>query len=133
MTRFVRNDDQAASGAKHLKLTITGVHGTYSWSYSNASLILGGETGRVEIELKNETSDGSSASIFNYASTGMTETCSPIKSFELSPGGHLAVLTIGLLRHQLIDFGVFVKMTHGRKETTLFCDPQASNDPVKNF
>ncbi|MEQ1514458.1 MAG: hypothetical protein ABL934_17515 [Lysobacteraceae bacterium] len=132
MTRFIRNDDLTAPETAHIQLTLWGIHGYYSWSYSNAFLILGGDTTPVEIELENATSDGSSAAISNYASTGVTEKHSPISAFGLPPGGNSAVFKISLIPGQLIDFGVFVTIAQGdHPPTTIFCDPQASNDPIK--
>lgn len=133
MTRFVCNDNLATLGVARIALTISGSHGNYRGTYSDNFLVLGPGKTPVEIELQNETTDGSLAAITDYSSTGVTARRSPIGSFKPSRDGTSAVMTIGLFAHQLIDFGVFVELTYGDyPPTIIFCDPQASNDPIKN-
>ncbi len=133
MTRFVCNDNLATLGMARIALRITGSHGNYRGTYSDNFLVLGPGNTPVEIELQNETTDGSLAAITDYSSTGVTARRSPIRAFKPSRDGTSAVLTISLLAHQLIDFGVFVELVYGDyPPTIIFCDPQASNDPIKN-
>lgn len=132
MTRFVRNGDPAVSENGPLMLTITGKYGAYQGTYSNNLVLIGHGKTTIEIQLLNETDDAS-ATIADYSSTGVTAKQSPIKRFAPSPDRQSAIMTISLHPHQLIDFGVFVEVSDGRHPTTiLFCDPQASNDPIKN-
>lgn len=134
MTRFIRNSGPIKPEILSIQLTITGSHGNYSGTYSSNLVLLGEGKTTIEIELLNETTDGSTAVITDYSSTGVTAKHSPIKAFEPINDGQSALMTIRLHPHQLIDFGVFVELKYGKQiPTLLFCDPQASNDPIKNF
>lgn len=133
MTRFIRNGSPIKPEIPSIQLTIAGSHGNYSGTYSSNLVLLGDGKTTIEIELVNGTTDGTTAVITDYSSTGVTARHSPIKAFEPSDDGQTALMTIGLHPHQLIDFGVFVELRYGRQPPTLmFCDPQASNDPIKN-
>lgn len=133
MTRFIRNGGPIAPEIPCIQLLITGSHGKYRGTYSSNLVLLGDSKTTIEIKVINETTDGSTASITDYSSTGVSEKQSPIKAFEPSDDGQTALMTIGLHPHQLIDFGVFVELRYGKQPPTLmFCDPQASNDPIKN-
>lgn len=102
-------------------------NGDIHWSYSQKVLIVKTGSDIVSIVLDNQT--GLDAKITSYASTGVSPRRSPIKSHKLSRDGQSIELKIGLLPNQLIDFGVFVDFPD--IDMTLFCDPQASNDPIK--
>lgn len=133
MTRFIRNGSPITPEIPRIQLLITGSHGNYRGTYSSSLVLLGDGRTTIEIEVLNETTDGSTAFITDYSSTGVTARHSPIKAFEPSDDGQTALMTIGLHPHQLIDFGVFVELRYGKQPPTLmFCDPQASNDPIKN-
>ena len=133
MTRFVRKGDSTIPEIPRILLAITGSHGGYRGTYSSDLVLIGGGKTTIGIELVNETTDGSSAAITDYSSTGVTARHSPIKPFIPSDDGQSALMTIRLHPHQLIDFGVFVEVRHGKHPPTIiFCDPQASNDPIKN-
>lgn len=133
MTRFIRNSSLVTLDIPSIQLSITGSHGNYQGEYSDNLVLLGDGKTTIKIELQNKTTDGSAAVITDYSSTGVTARRSPIKSFRPSQDGQSVQMTIRLHPHQLIDFGVFVELTHGNLlPTILFCDPQASNDPVKN-
>ncbi len=132
MTRFVRNGDPTIPEIPRILLAISGSHGAYRGTYSSNLVLIGGGKTTIGIELVNETTDGSSAVITDYSSTGVTARHSPIKPFKPSDDGQSALMTIRLHPNQLIDFGVFVAMTYGGQHPTIiFCDPQASNDPIK--
>lgn len=133
MTRFIRNGSPIKPEITSIQLAITGSHGSYRGRYSSNLVLLGDGKTTIEIELLNETTDGSTAFITDYSSTGVSAKHSPIKAFEPINEGQSALMTIRLHPHQLIDFGVFVELRYGRQPPTLmFCDPQASNDPIKN-
>ncbi len=136
MTRFIQNDDLAAPAAKTIELQIFEIDGGFAWSYSSKRAITVSFAMPIEIKLKNHTD--AKASIFNYASSGMYASTvtpalhSPISSFALDKDGQSVTFTISLFPNQLIDFGVFVLIEQsGRPDVILFCDPQASNDPIK--
>ncbi len=134
MTRFIRNNNLIAQEIPPIHLTLSRINGHCSWSYSVPMLTLSDSSAHVEIELKYFTNDGSSAAISAYASTGVSAEHGPISSFKLPPGGNSAAFDIALFDGQLIDFGVFVTITQGVKPpVTIFCDPQASNDPIKQI
>lgn len=133
MTRFIRNGSPITTEIPSIQLLITGSHGNYRGRYSSNLVLVGDGKTTIEIELLNETTDGTTAFITDYSSTGVSAKDSPIKAFEPSEDGQSALMTIGLYPHQLIDFGVFVELRYGKQPPTLmFCDPQASNDPIKN-
>ncbi len=132
MTRFIHNGSSIQPEIPPIKLLITGSHGNYRGTYSNNLVLLGDGKTTIKIELLNDTNDGSSAVITDYSSTGVTAKHSPIKAFKTGDDGKSAHLTISLHPHQLIDFGVFVELTSGNNTLAIiFCDPQASNDPIK--
>lgn len=130
MTRFIRGSvsDKVAC----IQLTITESHGKYHGTYSDSSLIFTEHQNSVVIKLT-PTPDNFSAEIASYSCTGITAEYSPITSFDVGDDGQSAKITIQLYRNQLIDFGVFVnlKNTTTGVQQTIFCDPQASNDPIK--
>jgi hypothetical protein len=140
MTRFLHSGDlaaygnktiEAANGTRTIELEISEKDSEFTWSYKNRHIIIDCSAMPVEIKLKNRTD--AAASITNYASSGVSNTRSPISSFELGKDSQSATFTISLLPNQLIDFGVFVMIEqHGKPAAILFCDPQASNDPIKN-
>ncbi len=132
MSRYLHNRDFPSPGIERIQLKITGSHPNYLWSYSKGAVILGDAPTVIEIDLHNDTLDKSKATLTTYASSGVTAKHSPIMSFATYNSGQSAVLTIGLLPHQVVDFGLFVDLTHEKHPTmTIFCDPQASNDPIK--
>ena len=132
MTRFIRNGSPITTEIPSIQLLITGSNGNYRGRYSSNLVLVGDGKTTIEIELLNETTDGTTAFITDYSSTGVSAKDSPIKAFEPSEDGQSALMTIGLYPHQLIDFGVFVELRYGKQPPTLmFCDPQASNDPIK--
>ncbi|NOT89368.1 MAG: hypothetical protein HOP03_14480 [Lysobacter sp.] len=136
MTRFLHGGDLAAQGPRTIELDISEKDHEFRWSYKNRHVIIDSSAMPVEIRLNNRTD--ATAYIANYASTGVSSTDvsnirSPISSFELGKDSQSATFTISLLPNQLIDFGVFVMIERrGEPATILFCDPQASNDPIKN-
>lgn len=146
MTRFISNGDQDASKGcikkgrirkVPIKLIITGSSESYRWMYSSRFVHLDRcNPTEIDIEVLYETTDIDSAVITDYCSTGITKSYSPIQKFTPSVAGTSSVkgkpatLTILLTDHQMIDFGVFVELKKGKKLVTLFCDPQASNDPI---
>lgn len=133
MTTFIRKDNSGTTKVPPIRLTIAGSRGNYRGWYSENFVFLGTSKTTIEIEIRNETSDGALAAITDYSSSGVTARRSPITSFEPSRDGTSAVLTIVSFAHELIDFGVFVEVTRdGYPPTTIFCDPQASNDPIRN-
>lgn len=129
MTRFIRGP--LSSEVACIQLTITESHGKYHFTYSDNSLVFTEHQNSVVIKLAPTTDF--SAEITNYSSTGITADYSPITSFHVCNGGQSAKITIQLYRNQLIDFGVFVNLKNATTgvQQTLFCDPQASNDPLK--
>ncbi len=134
MTTFIRKDNFDTTKVPPIQLTIAGSRGNYRGWYSENFVFLGTAKTTIEIEIQNETTDGSLAAITDYSSSGVTARRSPITSFKPSRDGASAVLTIVSFAHELIDFGVFVELTCGDyPPTVIFCDPQASNDPIKNY
>jgi hypothetical protein len=133
MTRFIHRPKPIKPQDTTVYLTISGVYGHYSGSYSTRSLIFHDLSADITIKIVNKTLDGISVKIDNYASTGVAGSNDPIDNFTVKHCGQSATFTLNLLEHQLIDFGVFVVIeTEGKTEPTiLFCDPQASNDPIK--
>ncbi len=138
MTKFIckpndnGNDELTSTENPPIKLVITGSYGNYGWTYFTNRILLYPGHNTVEIDLINATSDSSRAVITkHYSSTGVTAEHSPITKFEAGVDGQSAQVTIHLCRHQMIDFGVFVELTYDKQAPTLlFCDPQASNDPM---
>jgi hypothetical protein len=131
MARFIQHDDPAAPMAKTVELDILETNGKFTWSYSSTRVIRVKLGMSIEIKLKNYTD--AKASILDYASTGVHGPHSPISLFTLGKDQQSATFTIDLFARQLIDFGVFVKIEKsGSPDVILFCDPQASNDPIKD-
>ncbi len=129
MTRFVQNDHLGADGIKILELTISDTSSGFTWSYSSKRIITGKSATPVEVKLVNNTS--ADVAIVDYASTGVSDLHSPIAEFELNSNQQLATFLIELYPRQLIDFGLFVSVKPaGEPPIILFCDPQASNDPI---
>jgi hypothetical protein len=104
-------------------------NGHIHWSYSEKVIIVDADPREIRIVLNNETD--LEAKITTYASTGVSPRRSPIKSHKLKRDGQSIEIQIQLLKNQLIDFGVFVHLWGDGVDTTIFCDPQASNDPIK--
>ncbi|MDQ3287353.1 MAG: hypothetical protein M3Q42_03660 [Pseudomonadota bacterium] len=132
MIRFIHNGNLTKPEVRqHIKLIITGSREDgYRWIYSSNFIHLGPRETKVAIEIVNEALGIDSASIVDYCSTGVTESYTPIKKFTLATPEKPAVLTIRVPAKQLIDFAVFVDLKIGGEVVaTLFCDPQASNDP----
>ncbi len=133
MTRYAHNRDHSSPAIQQIQLNIWGEYPDYQWKYSTPGVIIGDNPAVIEIELQNDAN--ARAIITTYACTGVTAKHSPIISFAADNGrkAPLAVLTIGLRPHQVIDFGLFVELANDDKgtRTTVFCDPQASNDPIK--
>jgi hypothetical protein len=133
MTRFIYNEDLAAAESKLIiELNITGgMSEGFNWSYSDNTIIIGKNVLHIEVKLKNHTT--ALAAITNYASTGITDQQRPINksSFSIGRDAQSASFAIELLPNQLLNFGLFVELTIGDTIVTLFCDPQASNDPIK--
>lgn len=96
----------------------------YTWSYFPRSLHLGEGKNEILITLRYAPIDDSTASITGYASTGFNGKVSPVSSTGRKNSAYLTILP-----NQIIDFGVFVTISGGLQPKTLFCDPQASNDP----
>lgn len=130
MTRFIHNDDLGMPDTKAIELEITKKDQQYTWSYSNKRVIISSFPTPVEIKLRNKTGEPA-AFMDNYASTGVSDEYSPISSLELGKGGQSITFMISLYKYQLIDFGVFVVIEQSGGQVILFCDPQASNDPIK--
>ncbi len=130
MTRFIHNDDLGTNKPVTISLTvIQNQPGKFYWFYSDSQILLGvGNTLlTIALEYIDKTGDGSTASITSYASTGFDNGVSPIstKGISVTDAG-----IITMLANQIIDFGVFVTVKNGKNTVaTLFCDPQASNDP----
>lgn len=134
MTSFVYNEKSPVpNGPRTIDLTITeGPNKTLAWAYSHKHIILNGSVAEILIQLINKTQ--ALAAIATYASSGVTEAQQPIKSdsFCRRGDGQAASFSISLLPNQLVNFGVFVSLLWpDGSETMLFCDPQASNDPIK--
>lgn len=128
MTRLAQKDHHKPSDEVTLTLTLTmAKNGDIDWFYSEKVIILGAESSKIRIVLDNRT--GLEAKITTYASTGVSARHSPIKFLGLGPNDHSIEIRLTLLPNQLIDFGVFVHFPDIEK--TIFCDPQASNDPIK--
>jgi hypothetical protein len=98
--------------------------GEYAWSYFPRALLLAKGTTEILIKLKYSPIDNSTASITSYASTGFNGDVSPISSTGRKNSAYMTIHA-----NQIIDFGVFVTISGGLNPTTIFCDPQASNDP----
>jgi hypothetical protein len=125
MTRCVHKHDQDTNKPVSLYLTVVqDSSGNYRWSYLPSSLFLGEGKTKIEIKLKYTPIDDSSAKIAGYASTGFSDGVSPVSPAKEKNSAYLTILP-----NQIIDFGVFVEVTGGANPTTIFCDPQASNDP----
>lgn len=124
MTRCVHKHDCDINKPVTLYLSVVqDSSGNYSWSYLPHSLYLGEGATEIQVRLKYTQIDDSSATIAGYASTGFNSGVSPVSNID----GNSACLT--MLPNQIIDFGVFVEVKGGTNPTTIFCDPQASNDP----
>lgn len=128
MTRIAHGNHPDVPHELTLSLRIL-ENGNIHWSYSEKVIILDAQPKEILIVLKNETH--LEAEITSYASTGVSHRHSPIKSHKLNRDGKSIEIQIGLLPNQLIDFGVFVHVWGNGVDKTIFCDPQASNDPIK--
>ena len=125
MTRLIHKDDLDANQPVTLYLNVVQTSsGKYLWTYFPLPLFLGTGKTEVRINLKYTPIDDSSATISSYASTGFNGANSPISST-----GKPNSAFITLQKNQIIEFGVYVTVTGGANPTTIFCDPQASNDP----
>lgn len=134
MTSFVYNDHLPIPNAPRvIQLTITEcTDHTLIWQYSEKHLIVGKSEAEIIIQLVNKTL--AKSVITTFASSGVTENHVPIKaqSFHVPEDGQSASFPVSLLPNQLVNFGVFVHLVWASgAEMTLFCDPQASNDPIK--
>lgn len=129
MTRIAHGNHRNVRPNAPLYLEIFELDGVVLWSYSESMIIVDTPSTDIRIVLVNRTS--AKAAIVDYATTGVSQGHSPIKPFGRSPDGQSAVFQLNLLPNQLIDFGVFVSLVGDNIDTTIFCDPQASNDPIK--
>ncbi len=130
MTRCIHKDGLDINNPVTLYLTIVQrSSGDYSWSYFPNTLFLGEGKTDIKIKLKYTAIDDSKAKIAGYASTGFNNGKSPISSTGVKDSAFITILP-----NQIIDFGVYIAITGGMNPTTIFCDPQASNDPkVESF
>lgn len=128
MTRITHLNGRNAEPEVVLLLTIWQTGDTIKWSYSKDLIIVNEQT-HISILLANQTS--LKANITSYASTGVSAEHLPLKTSEQNDAGQWIRLQLSLLPNQLIDFGVFVHLVGDDIDTTIFCDPQASNDPIK--
>lgn len=125
MTRFVHKQGQDIDKPVSLYLTVVqDSSGNYSWSYLPRSLFLGPGKTQIDVKLKYSPIDDSSAAIAGYASTGFSNGVSPVSLTNEKNSAYLDILS-----NQIIDFGVYVEVKGGANPATIFCDPQASNDP----
>lgn len=129
MTRIAHGNLRNMPQNETIFLTLFEADGVLMWFYSESIITINAPTSYVRIALINRTD--AKAAIVDYASTGVSQGHSPIGKFEASPDGQSAVFPISLLPNQLIDFGVFVSVVGDNVDQTIFCDPQASNDPIK--
>lgn len=129
MTRIAHGNHRNGRPNATLNLELFEQDGVVLWSYSENLILVDTPSTDIRIVLVNRT--GAKASILDYASTGVSQGHSPIRPFVSSPDGQSAVFQLNLLPNQLIDFGVFVSLVGDNIDTTIFCDPQASNDPIK--
>lgn len=129
MTRIAHGKQVDVLPNETIFLELFEVDGALMWFYSESIITINAPKTYIRIALINRTAG--KASIVDYASTGISQDHSPIGKFDASPDGQSAVFPISLLPNQLIDFGVFVSIVGGGIDRTIFCDPQASNDPIK--
>ncbi len=134
MTRFARHhrkhDD--AEGHVDLILNIRDTGNGYEGRYSEPHFFVKHRTTHVRIDLTHDKS--LVAKITNYASSGLGLFYGPIRGFCIENDGKTARFRMHLRRHQLINFGMFIDVgpRDGKEPVqTIFCDPQASNDPTK--
>jgi hypothetical protein len=134
MTRFARHHRKHDDAAGHvdLILNIRATRNGYEGSYSEPQFFVKHRNTPVRIDLTYDKS--LTAKITNYASSGQGLFRGPIRGFRIENDGNTARFRMHLRPHQLINFGMFIDVyPDGRKEQvqTIFCDPQASNDPTK--
>ncbi|MFZ2751853.1 MAG: hypothetical protein WAZ48_00230 [Lysobacteraceae bacterium] len=124
MPRFIAHSGQAQS-AINFTLTLTGSEGKYTGLFSPSLIPMAPGSSTVTVTLVNQT-DGTAA-FKNYASTGFIGGKSPIASFKARNGS----FNLTLQDHQIVDFGYLVCITFNGAPYYIFCDPQASNDPIQ--
>lgn len=129
MTRIAQGNQLTVLPNETIFLELFEVDGVLMWFYSESIITVNAPNTYIRIALINRTA--AKAAIIDYASTGVSQDHSPIGKFDASPDGQSAVFPISLLPNQLIDFGVFVSIVGDNIDRTIFCDPQASNDPIK--
>lgn len=115
-----------------MALTIVEVNGRYKWWYSDPLIIVRSPSVTVNLRLNFMSLDGTRARILCHACTGVTRKHSPIRHFHRHDDCS-ASFELSLRKHQMVDFGIFVEVQGWgcNLPSTLFCDPQASNDPIK--
>jgi hypothetical protein len=147
MISIIHTDNKAKQSPTVIDLNITqySPYQKFTWSYTSGSQLFlptGVSTITINLSLTN-FSPGISATVESYASTGISALAliesemvsgrpspSPILKFKSSQDGVPATISLLLFPHQIIDFGLFVRVMLENKELDyLFCDPQASNDP----
>ena len=124
MPRFIAHSGQAQS-VINFTLTLSGSEGNYTGLFSPSYVAMVPRSSTVTVTLINNT-DGTAA-FKNYASTGFIGGKSPISSFKVKNGS----FNLTLQEHQLIDFGYLMCITFNGTPYCIFCDPQASNDPIQ--
>ncbi|MFD0726659.1 hypothetical protein [Lysobacter brunescens] len=134
MTRFARHHRKHDDAAGHVELilNIRTTRNGYEGSYSEPHFFVKHRTTHVRIDLTYDKA--LIARITNYASSGLGLFRRPIRGFHIENDGQTARFRMHLRPHQLINFGMFIDVGPLDGKTpmqTIFCDPQASNDPTK--
>lgn len=115
-----------------VELTIVRVDGRYKWWYSNPLIVVRDMQIDVYLNLNFMSRDPAWAEISSYASSGVSSGKKPIFNFNTEKNNQSASFKLNLEEHEMIDFGIFVTVHDQNKNPDiLFCDPQASNDPIK--
>ena len=141
MGNIIHSSYLAATSTPAISLTVTGSSATgYQATYTAGSTIfLPVGISKISITLNANFGDSSSAVIYSYASTNVTGELSqlsvkdyktPVTNFYIAQIGFPGSITLQLLPNQVVYFGLLVLITPAQGNAiTLFCDPQASNDP----
>jgi hypothetical protein len=123
--------------------------GGYNFTYADgSSLFLKSTVIRIPIFIETiGLDDNTTLSVSGHAATGFLRPLLRIGQSEIAesepsvvspitvtphsggPGEPYAFVDLQMNLNQIIDFGLFVTVTTSSGSQTLFCDPQATNDP----
>jgi hypothetical protein len=129
MTRLIHNDnDNDLVGVPHAEIDLFLVkvsEGKYIWRYSHPQIIT--KSLDLEIVFNLKFLGDFTPSIQSFASTGFDGVQSPLSIVKKSDNS--ITLKINIKKNQIIDIGLFIKVSEAGHPKVIFCDPQASNDP----